>query len=517
MSLLATSIFFDINLPNPTTWFYFSGLLAVALFFKFSRLLSMRNLDVLTLFLFVPGLLLLSRPTYLLTERSLTALSAEGFPDGEPDSETAKLKKKLKGKEFDTQEEFLSAVDEVLGEDARRHYQPLLVKHAVQSFWGYLWLMIASLYFLVRCLIDLTLLRRPALSSNLDFSGLVWLAGALFVSLVAVAVRQPGVPDTSESNSSTVGGPLSKGAEKALEAYAPPGVGDSSAKLWAERGLALLCHLSIVVGLVLIGWRHFGDLHAGMAAATFYLLLPYTFLFLPDSPAGVGHWSHAWPMALVVWVIFTYRRPMLAGALLGVATGVAFFLVVIVPAWVSFYPRRSAWRFLLSFVVFAGVGLAVLGVLAWLNGELPSSLQSGWTKFVWQPWKQPDPATPGFWQDIPSQSVARMPAAYRVPIFIASMVLVVMSAFWPSPKNLAHVLSLSAATLISIQFWYADRGGVYVLWFLPLLLLLAFRPNLTACQPPRPTGDDWVARLARALGNWLMRLVRRPLRAERVG
>src|SRR5215467_7367159 len=53
------SIFFEFNLPNATTWFYFSLLLGVALYFKFSRLMSMRNWDVLTLFLLVPGLLLL--------------------------------------------------------------------------------------------------------------------------------------------------------------------------------------------------------------------------------------------------------------------------------------------------------------------------------------------------------------------------------------------------------------------------------------------------------------------------
>src|SRR6516225_5331582 len=58
MTALA-SIFFDFNLPNATTWFYFSLLLAVALFFKFSRLLSIRNWDIVTLFLLVPGLLLL--------------------------------------------------------------------------------------------------------------------------------------------------------------------------------------------------------------------------------------------------------------------------------------------------------------------------------------------------------------------------------------------------------------------------------------------------------------------------
>src|SRR5438477_10692783 len=59
------SIFFDFNLPNATTWFYFSFLLAVALFFKFSRFLSVRNWDVVTIFLLVPGILILedARPT----------------------------------------------------------------------------------------------------------------------------------------------------------------------------------------------------------------------------------------------------------------------------------------------------------------------------------------------------------------------------------------------------------------------------------------------------------------------
>src|SRR4051812_27002460 len=62
--LASFPIFLDFNLPNAATWFYFSMLLAVALFFKFARLLSFRNWDVLTIFLLVPGFLLLqgSRP-----------------------------------------------------------------------------------------------------------------------------------------------------------------------------------------------------------------------------------------------------------------------------------------------------------------------------------------------------------------------------------------------------------------------------------------------------------------------
>src|SRR4030095_765421 len=53
----SVSVFLDFNLPNATTWFYFSLLLAVALFFKFSRFLSVRNLDILALFVVVRRLL----------------------------------------------------------------------------------------------------------------------------------------------------------------------------------------------------------------------------------------------------------------------------------------------------------------------------------------------------------------------------------------------------------------------------------------------------------------------------
>src|ERR1700752_1206266 len=81
MSIFA-SVFFDFNLPNATTWFYFSWLLAMALFFKFSRLLSVRNWDVVTVFLLVPGLLLIQearpRPTTPDKHPALTVAPAGG-------------------------------------------------------------------------------------------------------------------------------------------------------------------------------------------------------------------------------------------------------------------------------------------------------------------------------------------------------------------------------------------------------------------------------------------------------
>src|SRR5262249_52871516 len=155
------------NLPNATTWFYFSLLLAIALFFKFNRLLSLRNWDVLTLFLLVPGLLLVqgSRP------RPVAAPLVEA-----------------------------TAVAGLIGQAARpadplplvrvaafaERYAP--AAEASRWLWlGYLWVLCGTGYFFCRCLFDLALVQRPALAPNLNFGGLAWLAVALFVCLSAVA------------------------------------------------------------------------------------------------------------------------------------------------------------------------------------------------------------------------------------------------------------------------------------------------------------------------------------------
>jgi len=89
------------------------------------------------------------------------------------------------------------------------------------------------------------------------------------------------------------------------------------------------------------------------------------------------------------------------------------------------------------------------------------------------------------------------------------LMFVVITWLWPQPKNLAQLIALCAAVLIGIQFWYAD-GGVYVLWYLPLLLLLVFRPNLSdRMAPPDPDKEDFVSRIALATRGAASGLIRR--------
>ena len=98
-----------------------------------------------------------------------------------------------------------------------------------------------------------------------------------------------------------------------------------------------------------------------------------------------------------------------------------------------------------------------------------------------------------------------------MPVFLAFATLVLLTAFWPSPKSLAHLLALSAAVLIGIQFWYAARGGVYVLWYLPLLVLVVFRPNLADRRPPVVEGQPGrLRRAVEAFAQWATRRHRAP-------
>jgi hypothetical protein len=219
-----------------------------------------------------------------------------------------------------------------------------------------------------------------------------------------------------------------------------------------------------------------------MAMATFYLLLPYTGML-------VGQAVHAWPGALLVWAIATYRYPMLTGTLLGLATGTSVFPLLLVPAWVSFYSGRGAGRFLVAWGVALGLCIANL-TLNLGDTDLQDPLSA------WLPWRVP--ATEGFWFGVHS--------AYRLPVFIAYFAFVLATAVWPSPKNLAQLLALSAAIIAGLQLWYGDQGGTYVLWYAPVLLMLAFRPNLQDQRPaPILPETDWLARSRR----WLVRMARR--------
>jgi len=448
------SIFLAFNLPNAATWFYFSLLLTVALFFHFVRPFSTRNLDLLTLFLLVPGFLLLQEVQAL---RAVAAVEEAPGVAALPELASRGWQAAVAAPEF---------VDlGVRATEALVRAEALRARADREQLAAYVWLVVGSAYWFGRALVDLALVRRPPVSPNLTNAGMMWLGLTLFACMVAVAVQRTGEPLVRAD----IGGrpiPISQVEDGAVAVVRQAQTGQATSaelRFWVDRALALACHAAVVVGLVMIGLRHFQDTACGVGLGTLYLLVPYTAFH-------VAQFHLVWPAAFVTWAVFAYRRPALSGWLLGLAAGSAFVPLFLFPLWAGFYAGRGLGRFTGWFLAALGLSLGItVAVLWWLGTGL------SWVEMSnWLPWRRP--TSESLWTGVHG--------AYRLPIFVVYVGFVIAVAFWPSPKTLSHLVALSAAVLLGMQFWHADRGGVYVLWYLPLILLMVFRPNLAGLAPP---------------------------------
>jgi hypothetical protein len=428
---------YDLNL---TTWVYLSSLLTIAIYFKFNRLWSVRNLDILALIAMAPGVVLVK-----------------------------------------------------IGEDNRDDRMLYL---------GYIWLLACGFWFLVRLFLDLWMVRRPLLEPNLSLGGLTFIGAALLIFLtVNVVTKSPKEEDLEglkmldamlhreqmppgDQKLAQQGPGLSliflvpsittKSISKVHPAV-PKNGGAYMVQAATARTMAILSHIAVVAGIVVIGIWHFDNIRTGIAAATLYLLLPYT--------AGwTGYVYHVVPAALLVWSIAAYRLPLVSGMLLGLATGAIYYPLFLLPLWIGFYWQRGLLRFCIGY---ASMIALLVGLLALISTDLDHFLSqvkmmAGWTNLA-------APGVKGFWV----YHVTQLP--YRLPVLVAYAVMCGSFALWPTPKNLGSLLSCSAAVMLGAQFWNANGGGIYVAWYLPLLLLTIFRPNL----------EDRIA-LA-TLGEWLIR------------
>ena len=438
--------------PDGTTWLYLSLILVAAVFVRWSRLLSLRTFDYLALFLLVPGLLATDRAERLQIGGSAAAATFRVGPDRE------------------------AAVRDLAGG-------------------GFAWLFLASGYWLLRCGLDVALTRRPRLDPNLNNAGLTVLGVALLaftmieivskppdpVGLAAVraAHRVPrqtvaGAGDAAPVDSAFVGvfvRPVGTVVRSVASGISPEPLPPAATGALADgiaRTSAILCHLAILAALVLCGWRHFGSTTAGIAMATLYLLVPLTAI-------NAEKMDQLLPAAFILWAVHLYRRPLLAGGLLGLAA-LSLFPLLLLPLWLSFYWGRGGRRFLAGFAV---VTLACWTLVWWLD-PVRSYLEVWTSSLAWQSWDATRvPTTLSFWDESVN--------SFRIPLTLLLALTVALTAFWPRRKTLADLIALSSLLIVLSQFCYGDRGGAYTHWYLPLLMLMIFRPNLRDAMPkPRP-------------------------------
>lgn len=403
---MSGSLVADLGL-GPGVWLFLTFLTCQVLYFKFGRLWSIRNVDLLLLFAPAPGLLSL------------------------------------------------------VGSDAG------------QPWWAFVWLFLGSALWLFRCLIDLGLTRRPILEPNLNWGGLACLLGGMLGLLLVETVNLPEVKGTARNpadpHADAQVRPPAPGAgstvpertvHRVLSQAAPPGA--------LKRVLAVAAHVGLVLGLLAIGWRHFERPIIGLGMAACYLVLPYTRIAVVDTGQLV-------PAALIVGAVLAYQRPTLAGGLIGLAAAWMPATLGLIPLWAGFYWGRGARRFLA-----VALGIVVIGGgLAWWVSPL-----ADWARAIGARSLAEAGLTPGLVESPRAGSFwTGVDPAYRLPVLIAYLAFVAAATFWPSEKNLAQLLALSAALLVANQFWYLDEGGTLILLYLPLILLMIFRPNLSTKRP----------------------------------
>lgn len=409
---------------NSTTWFYLSLLLIVAIYFRFTRFWSLRNLDL--------ALLLAVSPALLILDDSLLSL------------EESKIA-------------------------------------------GNTWLFAASGVLLLRLLCDGLFTRRPRMEQNLNSSGLAFL-GACALLFLAMRVATEPLPDSTintvrrsenlrhrvdDSTNPAEAGPtpsLFGAPVGAISEVVTPGPeeteeGRMKAAIVTARVMAVLSHLAIVIALFVLGAKLFGDSHAGLAMALLHLLLPCTFY-------QAGEVIHVLPSALILWALVAWRRPQIAGSLFGLACGTLFFPVFLLPLWAAFYGKQNAWRFLGAF---AAVGFVLMGSLALTSADAASFIRQVLGSIDWKELIFRFQEENVFWS---SQNIA-----FRLPVCAAFFVGLIFTTIWPKKKSLEYLISASTAIIVATQFWYPQQGGIYLMWYLPLMLVVVFRPRLPLYAP----------------------------------
>jgi hypothetical protein len=239
------------------------------------------------------------------------------------------------------------------------------------------------------------------------------------------------------------------------------------------RLMAFALQLAIVSGILAIGYWHFENYRLGVAAATLYLMLPYTAM-------NSGDVYHLMPAALVIWALAAYRWPLVAGGLIGLAIGVVYYPLFLLPLWLAFYLRRGLVRFSAGVVLMIAILVADLAINSDDFDEFTRHVSQmfGWAAPVQE-------NTEGFWKEHFVLPV------YRIPVLAAFIALAGSFALWPAQKNLGTLLACSGAVMLGTQFWHAHGGGLFMAWYLPLALLTVFRPNLEDRVALSVLGEGW--------------------------
>ena len=525
------------DVTNPT-WLVYVAFLVIAVFFRFSRFLTIRNLDLTLLLLLSTAIVVAGvyRDKVWVPPVGLEGSPAMSEPgDGPPSdansvasTELATDKSDSRGQLDETSSGAATDSDAAKKPDnqnsagtSAENAKSVAIKdpqqlpsedsdsgprsHPIYT-WASIALMGLTVMLIIRLIFDESLTRRPRLDQNLNQAGITFLCIPAFaILMVSVLANNPedstfkavehgrallerrDVQVDPQTGGDTQPAPTETliaagGAAMAqLSGNLPKSpAGDSSDTGTVEtllaRILVVIAHTFVVLGLLMIGRQHFASLQLGISMSCLYLLLPCT-------AVNVHELNHVLPAACLVWAIASYRNPVVAGVLLGLASGTLFFAAFLLPLWAVFYGKNGGLRFVVSVL---GIGAVLITSLLLISGDASSFTNKLVTTANWTAYRLLD--------DSPADGDATLSQLFiRIPMAAIFFVMLTAMTVLPRPRNLENLLSNSTCLVVAAQMWYPDDIGTYVLWYLPLFLIVIFRPRLDRFTPPEAVERESVS------------------------
>lgn len=255
----------------------------------------------------------------------------------------------------------------------------------------------------------------------------------------------------------------------------------------AAHAAAIFFDLAAVAGMFMAGRllmenRGSGN-RLGLALAYGWVAYPYT-TFVQN--CNVNDTIVA---AFLIWGFVLIRKAPVGGALLGFATQIKFFPLILAPFWASFPLAFKNWsrRFLFA----AGFLLAIsvtLPVIFLGDGTLATF----WERSIMWQINRDSPFS--IWGQYPE----RLALVQRLGQYML-VALALAAYFWPPRKTLVQMAAGSAALLVGFEIMQTHWFYLYIPWFFPLALIaLLTRPAgsaqrdigaKTGYPPPAPVRE----------------------------
>jgi len=241
--------------------------------------------------------------------------------------------------------------------------------------------------------------------------------------------------------------------------------------------VVLIFDLLAMLGLYCFG-RKYGDKTTGLLLALVFALCPYV---VGIGGAGGLQWtSHIVGMAFVVFALVFVGWPIVAGLLLGLGSGMLYYPAFLSVLWLCYYARTSTRREAMKFLsAFAAVGIAcVVMILVMVEPAGESEGLSPLGAFVndtiyFQQFSDGyGQSRFSFWGQY--RDIAR----WAKPIAgVSYLLFCLFIGFLPGSMNMRRLVALTAAILVGTQFTLSHGGGTYIGFYIPAFIIILFGPS----------------------------------------